>query len=115
MRNILDKPRAESSELLPWVRRVEILLDAALGMAFLHGMEVVHRDMKADNLLLDEHGTTKVADFGLSKTLAHNAHEHLDVGTPGFKAPEIYDESSKVSPQGLEPLSTVCLPARCPP
>lgn len=51
--------------------------------------------MKADNLLLDEHGTTKVADFGLSKTLAHNAHEHSDVGTPGFKAPEIYDESPK--------------------
>eukprot|EP00326_Haptolina_ericina_P009079 CAMPEP_0181213484 /NCGR_PEP_ID=MMETSP1096-20121128/24927_1 /TAXON_ID=156174 ORGANISM="Chrysochromulina ericina, Strain CCMP281" /NCGR_SAMPLE_ID=MMETSP1096 /ASSEMBLY_ACC=CAM_ASM_000453 /LENGTH=417 /DNA_ID=CAMNT_0023305121 /DNA_START=51 /DNA_END=1304 /DNA_ORIENTATION=+ len=101
VRNILDLPRAESQKQLSWQRRVEILLDAGLGMAFLHGMDVVHRDMKADNLLLDEHGSTKVADFGLSKTLGHNAHEHCDVGTPGFKAPEIYDESPKAEGYSL--------------
>ena len=101
VRNILDLPRAESQKQLSWQRRVEILLDAGLGMAFLHGMDVVHRDMKADSLLLDEHGSTKVADFGLSKTLGHNAHEHCDVGTPGFKAPEIYDESPKAEGYSL--------------
>lgn len=95
VRNILDKPRDESAVLLPWARRVEMLLDAALGMAFLHGMTVVHRDMKADNLLLDEHGTVKVADFGLSKTLAISTTSD-DVGTPGFKAPEIYDHEGVV-------------------
>jgi serine/threonine protein kinase len=89
VRNLLDKPRPESTQLLPWARRVEILLDASLGMAFLHGMNVVHRDMKADNLLLDEHGTTKVADFGLSKTLATSSAKD-EVGTPGFMAAEIY-------------------------
>ena len=90
VRNILDKPHDEALQMLPWRRRVAMLLDSALGMAYLHGMNVVHRDMKADNLLLDEHGTTKVADFGLSKTLAHNAVAWSEVGTPGFKAPEIY-------------------------
>lgn len=95
VRNLLDKPRPEAGKLLSWVRRVEILLDAALGMAFLHGMAVVHRDLKADNLLLDEHDVTKVADFGLSKTLKENAREHTDCGTPGFKAPEMYDETEE--------------------
>ena len=47
VRNILDQPRTESVKKLTWERRVEILLDAALGMAFLHGMEVVHRDSKS--------------------------------------------------------------------
>ena len=93
VRNVLDKPRPEAAKLLSWPRRVGMLLDAALGMAFLHGMAVVHRDLKADNLLLDEHGVTKVADFGLSKTLKAHAREHCDCGTPGFKAPEMYDES----------------------
>ena len=91
VRNLLDKPRDESIALLTWERRVEMLLDAALGMSYLHGMAVVHRDMKADNLLLDAHGTTKVADFGLSRTLTNNALAHTEVGTPGFKAPEIYE------------------------
>ena len=95
VRNILDKPREESVALLSWTRRVEMLLDAALGMAFLHGMPVLHRDLKCDNLLLDDHASTKIADFGLSKTVAFAGHEHGDVGTPGFKAPEMYDESSK--------------------
>ena len=89
VRGLLDQPRAKAARLLPWVRRAEMLLDASLGMAFLHGMHVLHRDMKADNLLLDAHGVTKVADFGLSKTLAHSSARG-DVGTPGFKAPEIY-------------------------
>ena len=41
---------SSSSPPLPWRRRVEALLDASLAMAFLHGMRVVHRDMKVRTL-----------------------------------------------------------------
>ena len=98
VRSLLDQgygePHAVQLARLPWRRRVEILLDAALGMAFLHHCDppVVHRDLKADNLLVDAHGNAKVADFGLSRTIEGNTLKG-DYGTPGFKAPEMYNES----------------------
>ena len=98
VRSLLDQgygePHAVQLARLPWRRRVEILLDAALGMAFLHNCDppVVHRDLKADNLLVDAHGNAKVADFGLSRTIEGNTLKG-DYGTPGFKAPEMYNES----------------------
>ena len=72
-----------------------IALDVARGMAYLHGMEVAHRDLKAANVLLD--GATppraKVADFGLSRTLYGGDHSQgpllSRVGTPLWTAPEV--------------------------
>lgn len=73
-----------------WARG--IALDILRGLAYLHENEIVHRDMKPENLLLDKpgkHFTVKIADFGYASKLRRKAfRKHL--GTPGYCAPEIY-------------------------
>ena len=48
-------------------RQIEVLRDAAQGMHHLTRQNIVHRDLAARNCLLDENGTVKIADFGLSR------------------------------------------------
>lgn len=66
-------PCSKEKRFLTLRQRAELALGAANGMAYLHQMEVVHFDLKPDNLLVDGDlspgGTpvVKVADFGLSK------------------------------------------------
>ena len=60
------------------------------GLAYCHSKGIVHRDMKLDNILLDEQGNVKICDFGVSKLLA-STHEVMteQCGTPAYIAPEI--------------------------
>ena len=61
--------RIMNSQPLSWPQRAQIAADVAEGMAFLHGRLLLHRDLKSMNVLLDQHGRAKVADFGLSRAI----------------------------------------------
>lgn len=82
-----------STEKLSWPLRQKIALGTARGLAYLHsGAQpgIIHRDIKASNILLDEKFEPKVADFGLAK-FTPEGMTHLSTrvaGTMGYVAPE---------------------------
>ncbi|CAA7037200.1 unnamed protein product [Microthlaspi erraticum] len=84
---------------LPWSKRVQIALDSARGLEYIHEHTVpvyVHRDIKSANILIDESFRAKVADFGLTKlTEVGSSATRGAMGTFGYMAPEIvYGEVS---------------------
>lgn len=91
--SVLRSPQLE----LPWPLRLRFALDAARGIAFLHHFNVLHRDLKSDNLLVSsldpaDPVTCKVTDFSLSRELRDpRLKMTLYTGTPQWKAPEILD------------------------
>ncbi|KAI5065649.1 hypothetical protein GOP47_0020344 [Adiantum capillus-veneris] len=79
--------------VLSWPDRQKIALDAAKGIAYLHTSvepPIIHRDIKANNILLDENLNAHVADFGLAKVTTEGmTHMTTRVaGTQGYLAPE---------------------------
>ncbi|XP_031407508.1 probable serine/threonine-protein kinase PBL17 isoform X2 [Punica granatum] len=79
--------------VLTWSRRMKIALDAAKGLAFLHGAErsIIYRDFKTSNILLDADFNAKLSDFGLAKDGPMGDQTHVStrvMGTYGYAAPE---------------------------
>ncbi|XP_031263674.1 probable LRR receptor-like serine/threonine-protein kinase At1g29720 [Pistacia vera] len=78
---------------LDWATRQKICVGIARGLAFLHQgstLRMVHRDIKATNVLLDRELNAKISDFGLAK-LRDDENTHIStrvVGTIGYMAPE---------------------------
>ncbi|KAB2614269.1 chitin elicitor receptor kinase 1-like [Pyrus ussuriensis x Pyrus communis] len=88
---------------LPWPIRVQIALDSARGLEYIHEHTVpvyIHRDIKSANILIDKNFHAKVADFGLTK-LTEVGSTSLPtrlVGTFGYMPPE-YAQYGDVSPK----------------
>ncbi|KAJ6886153.1 LRR receptor-like serine/threonine-protein kinase RFK1 isoform X1 [Populus alba x Populus x berolinensis] len=86
--------RHENIQLnLDWPTRLKICIGIARGLAFLHEesrLKIVHRDIKATNVLLDENLNPKISDFGLAR-LDEEEKSHISTrvaGTIGYMAPE---------------------------
>jgi len=82
---IASKP----NNILPEHLACDILNATLNGLEYCHRRKVIHRDLKLENILIDTHGTIKIADFGLSNTIQFGTKMGTACGTPSYIAPEI--------------------------
>ncbi|CAI5935447.1 unnamed protein product [Closterium sp. NIES-65] len=75
---------------LSWQQRVQIAVGAATGLHHLHERNIIHRDFKSSNILLDDNLVAKVSDFGLAKVGPVGDQSYVETkvkGTPGYIDP----------------------------
>ena len=85
----LRKYLKNSSVVMPWKLRVKIANDVACAMAYLHSRNIIHRDLKAKNLLVDDNWRIKICDFGFARIASSDQRPMTLCGTDDWMAPEV--------------------------
>jgi len=74
----------------PSVDRLKMIVDIATGLVYLHSQGVIHGDLKAVNILIDDDGSAVITDFGLSRILSERGFTTEDIGgSVRWMAPEL--------------------------
>ncbi|CAI5983201.1 unnamed protein product [Closterium sp. NIES-65] len=77
-RHVTDSPRP----VLTWQQRIRIAVGAAQGLAYLHGSNIIHRDLKSCNILLDQHMRARLTDFGMARAGPEEGKTHATSPPP---------------------------------
>ena len=97
---------------LPWVNRMQIMLETALGIRYLHNFHppIIHRDVKSLNFLISDNGKLKISDFGASKvtqSVQENTATCGAVATPLWAAPEVLRSEANTAQSDIFSLGVV--------
>ena len=85
LRDIMDSLNLTLSE-----SEISYVCNSALkGLSYLHTRHIIHRDVKAANILIDKDGIVKLADFGVSESITSTWVSNSIAGTPLWMAPEV--------------------------
>lgn len=90
-----------STTVLPWEQRGKILIGVAMALHFLHEeyeQRVVHRDVKASNVMVDADFNVRLGDLGLARVYDHSQAPQTTIilaGTPGYMAPELFHNGKR--------------------
>ncbi|EQC29512.1 TKL protein kinase [Saprolegnia diclina VS20] len=109
-----DSQRSSAALKLVWpaqtsvktYSKVQVLSDVIAGLSYLHDLHVIHRDLKAKNVLLGAQFEAKLSDFGTSRQVVMDATMTAEIGTIAWIAPEIlkgdrYSESADMYSFGV--------------
>lgn len=96
------RTRLQDGKELPWMKRLTIAQEMAKGLAYLHSRDILHRDLKSLNILLDAEGHAKIADFGLAKVKLEigstSTKSTKAVGSIRWRAPEMFKRHAVPTP-----------------
>ena len=108
----LDRVLAEQGRL-PWERCAEIGLAVCEALETAHAQDIIHRDIKPGNILINARGRAKVADFGIARlTGSEGASLGTQIGAPAYMAPE-QTHGKAVRSSDLYSLCCVLFEAAC--
>ena len=86
------KDLTEYQSNVDWKRKVQISIDTCLGLFFLHSKQIVHRDLRSKNILLDKDLKAKISDYGIAPYLMlYNSLNQIN--SIPWKSPETYDDN----------------------
>ena len=103
-RKVKNNQKIPESDVYNW------LMQAALGLQYLHSKRIIHRDIKTQNLFLTGDNTIKIGDFGISKVLSETTKNQFAmtvVGTPYYMSPEACQSEPQTSKSDVWALGCV--------
>ncbi|KAF6174242.1 hypothetical protein GIB67_033774 [Kingdonia uniflora] len=110
----------EQEEILSWERRYKIISGVAYAINYLHNeydQKVVHRDLKASNIMLDSDYNARLGDFGLARALENEKTSYADIGglpgTIGYIAPECFHTGKATRESDVYGFGAVVLEVVC--
>ena len=106
--SMVVKRQREANQYLPESDILSWFIQIALALQYIHKKNILHRDLKTQNIFLTSKKMVKIGDFGISKWLSHTLDlATTAIGTPHYLSPEIcrrqpYSHKSDMWSLGLE-------------
>ena len=100
LRQVEADPKQAEAPLFSEDQVMRLIHMLVSSLSHVHSNEVVHRDIKAENCLVDKNMKLFLIDFGLAKMIKDKDEQKLIVGSELYMAPEIFDQDGDESPYG---------------